>query len=396
MAVHASTEFGVGGPWLAEYTLTALGAGVVVFDASGRASQWNESGAVLLGVSDQELAGRALHDVELTIVGQDLRPVTEATDPVASVLSTGEPEFKVVLGVVGDEGSARWRSVSLLPVFGVDGQPRAVLAAIVDVHDQFDARRSNAQWQVLAHSFQRESLAANLVVDRCGRIIEWNEYALELTGRTVVDMIDSNFDDLCDIDLRWIWGQVTDASHASVDGVTFVVHRNGYEIAVFGRFSLVEWPSYGEVIAVQLLDPAVFAGNKYSPTATTDAMIFDHADIPLFIISEQGIIVDANPRAAGLLGRERSSLVGQLAAVYLSGLSWTRLQSQIRESRLTLTTVPLGTFDARSADDHTTQVIVSVTAMGTPDAPSPHLLMQLSEAQFADSTSRLANELDSA
>lgn len=254
---HTSIEFGLGGPWLAEYTLTALGAAVVLFDGAARVTQWNPAAVDMFGLPDERLEGRRLTDDELALVCPDQQRLTEVTDPVRMVLSDGEPMMGVVIGARSDD-DIRWRMLNLVPVFGPGRAPRAVLASILDVTDTFQARSAIADWQWMAHSLLRQSVSATLVTDRDGTILEWNDRALELIGRSDAEIIGCNLGDVCDLDLDWVWNELHDVSEPSLEGVTFVPRPGYAELAVFGRFTLTTWPGFGEVVLVQLLDPSRF------------------------------------------------------------------------------------------------------------------------------------------
>jgi PAS domain S-box-containing protein len=415
--VHTSTDFGIGGAWLAEYTLTALGAGIVLFDAAGHATQWSSVAPGLLGLDDETLAGRALHDPALAAVWTDRRPLDDQDDPVQTVLRTGEPLVDVVIGVPDPaaraadattpptgprrdaptvdaaersparrhararaaserETALRWRSLCLLPVFGVDHRPRAVLASVVDVTDAVDVRGVVARWQLMARSLLADAITATVVVDRSGTIVEWNPRAVELVDRGEADLIGCPLADLCDIDVEWIWEQVRQAPNGIVEGTTWAVRRLGPEVEVFGRFSLADWPDLGEVVVAQLLDPSGYVEDGAVRRAAVGTGVFEHAVLPMLLITEYGMIVDANHRAAGLLGCGRPDMTGGLALQHLHGLTWERLRSRIAEAKANVTTVEVGTFTARGDDGATIEVAAYVSPL-CDDGPSPLLLLQL-------------------
>ena len=173
--VFASPEFGIAGAWLAEYTLTGLDAGVVVFDVHGQVAQWNRTAARLLGVAEETLAGRPLTDPELALTGVHGRPLTPADDPVRRVLATGEPVRAVTIGTGAGTDVLAWRRLDVLPVFGVDRGARAAIATVVG-GAPFGLEGSQ-DWQGAARALLHGDLLANVVVDRCGRVVEWNSRA---------------------------------------------------------------------------------------------------------------------------------------------------------------------------------------------------------------------------
>ena len=381
-AVHASIEFGLGGPWLAEYTLDALGAGVVMFDASARVSQWSAAAAVLFGVTEQQLAGRSLDDDGLGLVRADLQPLTASDDPVRAVLMTGRPENDVILGRPTGHGDMSWNSISLLPVFGADREPRGVLASIVNVDDQIDSRASSNRWQRLAHSMLRADMTAGLVVDRRGAIVEWNDRALVLSGRSEVEMIGSELSDICDIDLEWVWEHARASETGSIDGVTFVLPYGGAEISVPSRFTLASWPGVGDALLIQLLDPAWFPERDQSSSSSTSSLelhVFEQVQVPLCLITEHGVIFDVNQTAASLFGQPRSELAAQPVTQHLLGLSWDHLRRNIELARATSAPVPVGSYLTIGSGPELAEFDVSIASMSCGDAPPASFLLQLTE-----------------
>lgn len=373
--VHTSTDFGVGGAWLAEYTLTALDAGIVIFDANGRATQWNERAATLLGVTEEGLAGHALGDADLALVDADRLPLNVATDPVRRVLRSGEPAPASRIGLRSGTSDVVWRTLSLLPVFGPDRKPRAVLATLTPSVASGPA--SSTEWQLTARSILRSSITASLVVDRRGIVIEWNERFLELTGRGDLELIDARLEDLCDVDLEWVWEQVGDRPDEWVQGTTWALRPDGSERAVVGRFTSVGWPGAGDVVIVQLLDPYEMLQRETALRETAELQLFAHAEVPMLLITDLGLVADANPSALELLGQPKLAVLGQPLAEHLIGLDDERLRRCAADAHGSSSRVPIGTFVARDQAGDDPVVVASLTSLSMPDSPSPYLVVQL-------------------
>lgn len=376
--VHTSPEFGIAGSWLAEYTLTALDAGVVLFDANGLASQWNARSASLLGVTEQELAGRRLDDEVLGLLDARQRPITSATDPVRRVLTTGDAVTSFDVHVSG----SGWRTLSLLPVFGPDRAPRAVLVSIASV----DAERpssSDVEWQLTARSLLKSAMAATLVVDRSGAILEWNDKLLELTGQGEVDLIDAHLEDLCDVDAEWVWQQLRDEPHDWVQGTTWALRPDGSETAVIGRFAQVDWPDHGPAIAVQLIDPYELIHREADARESAELLLFAEAEIPMVLLTDHGIVADANPAALQLFGTPKLAMIGHPLTDHLEGLDEVRLRSGAVEARVRTGRVPIGPCTVRDRLGDRPSVTMSLTSMSVPDAPSPYLVAQFSTIRTA-------------
>ncbi len=375
-AVHTTTEFGIGGAWLAEYTLAAIGAGVVLFDAGGQAAQWDRTAPALLGVTEQELAGRALHDDAIATIWQHGARVSADDDPVAAVLESGETSSGLTIGVPGPSGSHVWRSLSLLPVFGVDHRPRAVLASFVDVSATIDSRSTSTAWHLAMRSMMQAGLPAILLVNRRGEILEWNEQVLRLTDRTEVELLGCRFADVCDVDVEWLWTELDASDNGGVEGMTWVLHRLDREIAVHGRFSSFEHPELGTVAMAQLLAPSSVEPTEQGSQTATGSAIFERSLVAMLMITDTGTIVDANPRAASVLRRPRSALVGDSALAHFDGVAAQDLHQAIAHAKVNPEPIAAGRCAAGSIGERGDEMTVFVSSTSM-DAPTPLLLVQL-------------------
>lgn len=251
----ASTDFGIAGAWLAEYLLESLDAGVVVCDRSARIVQWNAAAARLVGLTEEELAGRRFGDSSWDVSRVDGSCLTERDNPVRVVLDTGEQATAEVLGVRRLDGSRGWVSVTALPVFGPDREVRSALASIVDVTAKINLQRTSVETMLWARSTFEHSLSAHLVFDRQGRVRDWNRSLLRLVDRSDIELIDAHLTDLCDLDLEWVWHELDGAKQA-IEGRTLVA-RGDEQIPVFGFMTRAEWPQVGQAVSAQFLPTVV-------------------------------------------------------------------------------------------------------------------------------------------
>jgi PAS domain S-box-containing protein len=350
----------------------------VIFDANARVSQSNQRAAALFGVSEEELAGRGLGDASLRLVDSNRQPLDIDTDPVRRVLASGEPAVSFSVGVLQPPLDIAWRTLSLLPVFGPDRRPRSVLATVAG--RTVAGKPNGADWQLTARSMLKSGLAATMLVDRSGSVLEWNDRLLDLTGRGDIELIDAHLDDLCDVDAEWVWEQLHDERDEFVQGTTWALRADGAETAVVGRFAHIEWPDVGDAVMVQLLDPYDLLDHDSSTGESPDSQLFARAEIPMFLITDSGIIADANPRALELLGRPKLAVLGHPIVDHFVGLSDDRLRSCTAEARVRTSSVQIGTFVVRDRDGRDPIATALVASMSLRDAPSPYLVIQLVEA----------------
>ncbi|MFT4773503.1 MAG: PAS domain S-box-containing protein, partial [Ilumatobacter sp.] len=130
--VCSTTEFGIGGAWLAEYTLETLGAGVLYFDRQAEIVQWNVVAARLLGVTEELLAGRGIDDPRWQATRANGDRLSEDDNPVRLVLDSGESNSSECIAVLND-GRMEWLRITALPIYGPGRQVRGVLASLVPV-----------------------------------------------------------------------------------------------------------------------------------------------------------------------------------------------------------------------------------------------------------------------
>lgn len=316
MDAFHGTDFGIGGAWLAEYTLRSIGAGVIVFDAAGHASQWDGDGPRLLGVPAHELAGRALHDELIGAEWLHGGRVTRDDDPVLDVLASGETACGHTIRVTETDGAVAWRSLTLLPIFGIDRTPRAVLVSIVDATETTRARATTTSWHLALRAMMNANVAATVLLDRRGDVLECNDQLYELTGRTEIELLDCRFTDVCDVDVEWLWNELDAADDAGIQGPTWLLRADRGEIAVHGRFSVLDHPDHGRVAMAQLLPPT---DDRPTPQSTAGAA-FERSLIPMLVVTDTAVVVDANPAAETELGVVRAELAGEPVVARLVGL----------------------------------------------------------------------------
>lgn len=264
---HTSTEFGIGGAWLAEYTLRALDAGVLVCDGRGRIVQWNTAAARLVGLSEEQIAGRTFGQADWDVTRPDGARLCEDDSPVRRVLASGDVVEAEMVGVRRRGGARAWLALTALPVFGPDAAVRAALVSIVDVSSEINLQRTFVETMRWARSAFEQSLAAHVVFDRAGRVRDWNRSLVRLVERTDAELLDARLDDICDLDLDWIWRSLESrGGTGAVEGRTRIVRPGREELPVAGFMVLADWPLAGRVVSAQFLAPAAIGrGERLSP-----------------------------------------------------------------------------------------------------------------------------------
>jgi PAS domain S-box-containing protein len=114
--------------------VSAMEDGIVLVDADGEIRACNASAERILGLSSEQMIGRAARDSRWRSIREDGSPFPGDAYPVMVTLRTGEPCFDVVMGVHKPNGELTWISINSQPLTR-PGQntPYAVLAVLKDI-----------------------------------------------------------------------------------------------------------------------------------------------------------------------------------------------------------------------------------------------------------------------
>lgn len=372
---YTSTDFGIAGAWLAEYTLDALGAGIVVFDSFGHMMQWNDRAPTILALDGEAMSGRSLGDPAWCVTDANDQRIPAGRCPVSDVLRTGE-SIATTIHVPLPDGSRRAVAMRVLPVFSHAGYTRGALASLV-VRDAIDLER-NYQPRNADHwaSFEY-SLLARLVVDPIGRIVDWNRQVLALTGYDDLSVAEKRFEQICNLDLAWMWSSLEVANGEPMEGwISIRPADNGPMVPVFGHFRLVTDAEAGPVMSIELIDPTELQRPADRQVSLLGTEVFAAAAVPMLAITDAGDIVDANEAAGSLVGRPATQLRQEPISRFVEGLSGTELRDLVINARRAPTTVDAGPrlVHRSTGDDVRVEVLVRALRDGV---RWPVLLVQL-------------------
>lgn len=375
MSVVSSTEFGIGGSWLAEYTLDSLQAGVVLFDQGCRITQWNHTAARILGRSEEALAGRALHDQVFDPIAVDRTPVNRANNPVATALETGEAVQDSLIGVRHGRGDRIWLSVTALPVYGPDGCARAALTSIRDVTSEIEAHRLAYTAAIEAHAAFDRSVAGQLVFDRDGTLTRWNARLTGMTGWDDPALSGAHVTTVFDVDLSWLWSAL-ETEDGAVEGPMWVHAADGTDVPCYASFSYIG-DEHEPAVTAQVVDPSAIA-TVCSMGRLPD--MFEHVRTPLLAMDDDGVVIGVNRATVELVGLGADAVTGRRLSDLLTGLVETDLAAAIHSTSSATPARPVGraTVGPRA-------VTVDLFISRLDDAaPERNLLVQLDAVPGAD------------
>lgn len=134
----ANARLGVDGEQLYRAVLESLEEGVVVHGTTGQVLLHNRAAARLLGLTPDELVGRALADPRWCLCDLDGSPLVVDDYPAARALRTGQEDRDRLLLLRRPDGEERVMSVTSLPRRDGTG---TVFSAVVSFQDVTDAHR---------------------------------------------------------------------------------------------------------------------------------------------------------------------------------------------------------------------------------------------------------------
>lgn len=127
--------------------IRTMAEGVVVQDESSVILACNEAAERLLGLTADQMMGRASTDPRWRSIHEDGSPFPGETHPVPVTLRTGEPQRDVVMGVHKPDGTLTWISINSEPMFREgESKPFAAVCTFSDITERKqaeDARRAS-------------------------------------------------------------------------------------------------------------------------------------------------------------------------------------------------------------------------------------------------------------
>ncbi len=121
--------------------LEVMSEGVVLQDAYGQIMMSNPAAEEILGLNNDQLAGRSSVDPCWRSVHEDGSSYPGEDHPAMCSLATGESLHKQAMGIHKPDGTLTWISINSVPLFnGNDKKPYSVVASFSDITELKNAR----------------------------------------------------------------------------------------------------------------------------------------------------------------------------------------------------------------------------------------------------------------
>lgn len=151
--------------------VNVLAEGVVVQDDTGTILSCNPSAERILGLSAEELIGRAAAEATREAVREDGAPVAADEHPVMETLRTGRPRGNVIMGLPRPAGRFVWISMNTQPLVRPgEGRPYGVVSSFADITARKCAEAAfqdlTARLEQLVHARTRELICANQILQQ--------------------------------------------------------------------------------------------------------------------------------------------------------------------------------------------------------------------------------------
>ncbi|MCU7372423.1 PAS domain S-box protein [Paucibacter sp. O1-1] len=159
--------------------VSALSEGVIIFDIDGRVLASNPAAERILGYSQAQMQAADWKWRALEMCDNEGQPLAASELPLTRVLSTGQGQQGMQLGVRSQAGQRRWLKLNAEPVRSTDGQSIvSVVSSFTDISD----RRSSEQLLRKLSLAVEQSPTSILISDLAGAIEYVNAAFTRING----------------------------------------------------------------------------------------------------------------------------------------------------------------------------------------------------------------------
>ncbi|MCX8150255.1 MAG: PAS domain S-box protein [Candidatus Bathyarchaeota archaeon] len=155
-----------------------VSGGVVIQNRTGEIVQANTAACEILGLTLDQMIGRASMDPRWHAINEDGSPFPGEDHPAMVTLRTGKPLRKVVMGVYHPKDEARrWIQINSDPLFDADGELTGVMTTFVDITEQKNSQQklqdSEKKYYSLFYAMNEGVCLHEVIYDNAGKAVDY-------------------------------------------------------------------------------------------------------------------------------------------------------------------------------------------------------------------------------
>jgi len=172
--------------------VNTLNEGIIVFYKDGSFKGCNYAAEEILGLSEDDIRKKGANFSEWNFIKEDGSLLRDYELPVTKTLSSGQPDYNIILGYNAPDGKLKWHLVNSSPVFDSPGGNMIMcVVSFIDITKQFVA-----QQELKKLSKAVEQVADDVMItDIKGNIEYVNPFFEKVTGFPKEEVIGRNITD---------------------------------------------------------------------------------------------------------------------------------------------------------------------------------------------------------
>ena len=172
----------------------AMPCGVLVLDAGGMIIEANWAAQRMLGVSTEDLLGRAPEQVHQgALLMEDGTPLPDQSRPEVVALETYQPLRNLVCGLTRLDGDLRWLQFDALPLLDASGDLDSVVLSFFDISERIRAEAGRRMSEQRFRALVEHAPVSMCITDEHGMLETVNDAFCALYGYSQEDLIDQPF-----------------------------------------------------------------------------------------------------------------------------------------------------------------------------------------------------------
>ncbi len=177
--------------------IAALVEGIILQETTGVIRTYNAAAERILGLSAEQLMGRAAIDPGWRAVKEDGEPFPHDENPLTVTLRTGQPLTDVLMGIYKPDGTLTWLTINSQPLFrSNETKPYAAVASLIDITRRkqigLALRESEERFR---STFEQAAVGINHASIE-GRFVRVNQKFCDITGYTREELLALTYQDI--------------------------------------------------------------------------------------------------------------------------------------------------------------------------------------------------------